>query len=168
MNLKYDPKTSRNWRLLTSTTPASESRDVQNIDLDSERDKDQEETEETQEAEDFLRENLTRRRNGMDLTTVFNRRADSILRDVLNKAEESNEFLVDKRDLRQLYRAYYTHGFVLNLRYDNFEELSTFLASTRIHTISGPVEYSLVCRIKRYVGTIRSILLAVVVLRSKS
>lgn len=121
-----------------------------------------------QDIEETLRENFTRWRVPLELTTTFNRHADSILREILEKTDEAAEVPLDRKDLRQLYRAYYTHGFIVNVRYTDIKEISNFLQSTKTHAMTGPIEFALVCHVKKLVGKIRSVWLAVVILRSKS
>ena len=168
MNLKYDPKTTKDWQLLISNAGASGSRTVQTVDLNIVQDKDDEERDVTQKIEETLKENLIQWRTALELPTIFNRHADSILREILNKSEDSSESQLDKKDLRQLYRAYYTHGFIVNVRYTDIEDLSNFLLSTKIHAMTGPIEFALVCHVKKLVGKIRSIWLAIVILRNKT
>ncbi|XP_008205140.3 coiled-coil and C2 domain-containing protein 2A [Nasonia vitripennis] len=168
VNLKYDPKTSKDWQMIISNAATSGSRTVQTVDLNIAQEKDDEEKDVTQEIEENLRENLTQWRTSLELPTIFNRHADSILREILTQTNDPSKSPLDKKDLRQLYRAYYTHGFIVNVRYTDLEDLSNFLLSTKTHAMTGPIEFALVCQVKKLVGKIRSIWLAVVILRNRT
>ncbi|KAL7289816.1 hypothetical protein TKK_0016215 [Trichogramma kaykai] len=167
-NLRYDPKSNKDWQILTSTAAASSSRAIQTVDLNIAHEKEENEKDVTQEIEENLREHLSQWRTTLELPTIFNRHADSILREILDKSEDSAENQFDKKEFRQLYRAYYTHGFVVNVRYIDMDDLIKFLVSTKIHAMTGPIEFSLVCRVVKLVGKIRSVWLAVVILRNKT
>lgn len=170
VNLKYDTKSSKDWQVLFSNHTAVSSRKLQTVDLSVARDEelDDDEKDVTQEIEENLRDNLSQWRTVLELPTIFNRHADSILRDILSKTDNESESQLDKKELRQLYRAYYTHGFIVNVRYIDMDDLSNFLMSTKIHMMTGPIEFALVCYVKKLVGRIRSVWLAVVILRSKT
>jgi N-acetyl-gamma-glutamylphosphate reductase len=168
MNLKYDPKNTKDWQLLISNTVTSSSRNVQTVDLNVVEQDDDAERDVTHEIEENLRDNLTQWRTSLELPTIFNRHADSILRGILNKTEAPMEIHLDKQELRKLYRAYYTHGFIINVRYTDLEDLSSFLLSMKIHAMTGPIEFALVCQVKKLVGKIRSVWLAVVILRNRT
>ncbi|XP_011500671.1 PREDICTED: uncharacterized protein LOC105364453 [Ceratosolen solmsi marchali] len=168
MNLKYDPKSNKDWQLLISNTLTPGSRSVQAVDLNVTSRENDSEKDITQEIEENLRDNLTQWRAGLELTTIFNRHADTILRDILNKTNVPMEIQLDKQELKKLYRAYYTHGFIVNVRYTDLEDLSSFLLTTKIHTMTGPIEFALVCQVKKLVGKIRSVWLAVVILRNRA
>lgn len=168
-NLKFDPRVTGDWQLLFGNPSAiTAAGNAQTVTLTIGKDKDTDEKSVTEEIEQTLRDNLAHWRTSIELTTVFNRHADSILKEVLNNIVESNDDRVEKKELRKLYKAYFTHGFVINLRYTNLDSLSNFLFSTKIHSLSGPIEFALVCNVKKYVARIRSIWLAVVVLRNRN
>ena len=140
---------------------------MQTVDLSVSQENADDERDVTQEIEENLKESLSQWRATLELPTIFNRHADSVLREIIGKAEDSNDQL-DKKELRQLYRAYYTHGFIVNVRYIDLEDLIDFLLSTKVHAMTGPIEFSLVCHVKKLVGKIRSVWLAVVILRNKN
>lgn len=151
-----------------SNSANTSSRNVQTVDLNIVSERDDEEKSVQQEIEETLRESLTKWRTALERITIFNRHADSLLREILEKTENFAETQLDKKELRQLYRAYYTHGFIANIRYTDLRDFTNFLESTKTHELSGPIEFALVCHVKKLVGKIRSVWLAVVILRSKS
>ncbi|XP_058810833.1 uncharacterized protein LOC131675739 [Phymastichus coffea] len=171
-NLKYDTRSGKDWQVLISNPAAAvSSRNLQTVELSVAHEEEQDEPNEksvAQQMEETLREDLTRWRAALELPTIFNRHADAVLRDILTKTDSSSETPLDKKELRQLYRAYYAHGFIVNVRYKDLDDLSSFLSSTKIHLMAGPIEFALVCYVKKLVGRIRSIWLAVVILRSKT
>lgn len=122
------------------------------------------------EIENDLKDKLSIWRRKMGFTTVFNRHAATVLRGFLEKLSnnytDSEEIVNDKSELKQLYRIYNTHGFVVNLRYGPRDELIDFFASTNIQDITGPIEFALVCQVQHYIGRTMSLWLAVAVLRS--
>lgn len=119
------------------------------------------------EMEQYLRDKLSDWRSALGLTTIFNRHAVSILRSFVSDIPSDVMRQVDKRDLKQLYRAYHTHGFLLHLRQTSLDELAEQIASTKVHSITGPVEFALVCHTQRYVGKTCSMWLALAILRSR-
>lgn len=128
---------------------------------------DMQEKEGVPEMEQYLRDKLSGWRSALGLTTIFNRHAVSVLRGFVSDIPKDVAHQVDKRDLKQLYRAYHTHGFLLNLRQTALDELAEQIAATKVHNITGPVEFALVCHIQRYIGKTCSIWLALTILRSR-
>lgn len=119
------------------------------------------------QMEQHLRDKLSGWRSALGLTTVFNRHAVAVLRGFISSIPNDVGHQLDKRELKQLYRAYHTHGFLLNLRQTGLDELAAQIAATKVHDITGPVEFALVCHIQRYIGKTCSIWLALVILRSR-
>lgn len=103
----------------------------------------------------------------MGFTTVFNRHAATVLRGFLTKLSSKSDGQYDRKDLKQLYRAYHAHGFVLNLRCIPVNELIELFKTTRIQEVTGAVEFALVCHLQKYVCNTSSLWLALVVLRSR-
>ncbi|XP_023289728.1 coiled-coil and C2 domain-containing protein 2A isoform X2 [Orussus abietinus] len=163
--MRFNVRTGRDWQLLSSNSILSDNRTPQMLDLKRTPD-DQDEERKAETLEQNLREKLAEWRSGIGLTTLFNRHAVSIARRLLSKAENST-IQPEKNELRQLYRAYHTHGFLLNLRQTSIDDLSKQLFSTKVHEVTGPVEFALVCHIQRYVGNIYSTWLAVLVLQGR-
>lgn len=128
---------------------------------------DAQEKESAPEMEQYLRDKLSSWRSALGLTTIFNRHAVNVLRSFVSDIPNDMTPQVDKRDLKQLYRAYHTHGFLLNLRQTAFDELAEQIAATKVHNITGPVEFALVCHVQRYIGKTCSIWLALAILRSR-
>ncbi|XP_018044009.1 PREDICTED: uncharacterized protein LOC108684283 [Atta colombica] len=168
-NLRYNVTMSKDWRPLVSVATSISSRSAQTseptvIQIPEE---DAQEKESASEMEQYLRDKLSGWRSALGLTTIFNRHAINVLRSFVSDIPNDMTCQVDKRDLKQLYRAYHTHGFLLNLRQTTLDELAEQIAATKIHNITGPVEFALVCHIQRYIGKTCSIWLALAILRSR-
>ncbi|XP_014599471.1 PREDICTED: uncharacterized protein LOC106784446 [Polistes canadensis] len=172
-NLKYDVKSSKDWRPIGIIAPSTSERTVQVLELNVHQEEEEEEDDETlrdsaMQMEQQLRDKFSHWRSSAELTTIYNRHAIAVLRNYISKIEDNNTSRQpDKKDLKQLYRAYYMHGFILNLRQSSLEDLIERLASTKTHNVTGPVEFAIVYHIKRYIGKTNSIWLAVAVLRSR-
>lgn len=167
-NLRYNVAISKDWRPLVPVATSTSNRSVQALEptVISIPEGDGQEKEGA-EMEQYLRDKLSGWRSALGLTTIFNRHAVSVLRGFVSDIPNDLARQVDKRDLKQLYRAYHTHGFLLNLRQTTLDELAEQIAATKIHNITGPVEFALVCHIQRYVGKTCSIWLALAILRSR-
>lgn len=123
---------------------------------------------ESAEMEQYLRDKLAGWRSALGLTTIFNRHAVSVLRDFLSGIpSETGRFQLDRKNLKQLYRVYHTHGFLLNLRQTALGELADQLAATKVKDVTGPIEFALVCHVQRYIGKTCSIWVALTILRSR-
>lgn len=168
-NLRYNVTFSKDWRPLVPITTSASNRSVQTLEptVIPMPEEDTQEKEGASEVEQYLRDKLSGWRSVLGLTTIFNRHAVSVLRSFVSEIPNDMAHQVDKRDLKQLYRAYHTHGFLLNLRQTNLDELAEQVAATKVHNITGPVEFALVCHIQRYVGKTCSIWLALAILRSR-
>lgn len=167
-NLKYNVAISKDWRpLVPVATSSSSNRSVQTLELAVTAEEDAQIKESASQMEQHLRDKLSGLRSALGSTTIFNRHAVSVLRGFISDIPNDVKYQLDKRDLKQLFRAYHTHGFVLNLRQTTLDELTEQIAATKIHNITGPVEFALVCHIKRYVGKTCSIWLAVAILRNR-
>lgn len=168
-NLRYNVTISKDWRSLVPVATSASNRSVQTLEptVIQLPDEDAQEKEGTPEVEQYLRDKLSGWRSTLGLTTIFNRHAVNILRGFVSDIQSDVTRQVDKRDLKQLYRAYHTHGFLLNLRQTSLDELAEQIAATKIHNITGPVEFALVCHIQRYIGKTCSMWLALAILRSR-
>ncbi|XP_043664563.1 coiled-coil and C2 domain-containing protein 2A-like [Vespula pensylvanica] len=167
-NLKYDVKMSKDWRPIGVTVSSTTERSVQVLELNVSQEEEETLRELAMQTEQHLRDKFSYWRSTAELTTIYNRHAIAVLRNYISKIEDNNSSRQpDKKDLKQLYRAYYTHGFILNLRQSTLEDLTERLASTKTQNITGPVEFAIAYHIKRYVGKTNSIWLAVAVLRSR-
>ncbi|KYQ59504.1 Coiled-coil and C2 domain-containing protein 2A [Trachymyrmex zeteki] len=168
-NLKYNVTISKDWRPLVSIATSTSSRSVQSLEptVIQIPEEDAQEKESAPEMEQYLRDKLSSWRSALGLTTIFNRHAVNVLRSFVSDIPNDMTPQVDKRDLKQLYRAYHTHGFLLNLRQTAFDELAEQIAATKVHNITGPVEFALVCHVQRYIGKTCSIWLALAILRSR-
>ncbi|XP_011702343.1 PREDICTED: coiled-coil and C2 domain-containing protein 2A-like [Wasmannia auropunctata] len=169
-NLRYNVAVSKDWRPLVPVVPTStSSRSIQTMEPTVLQipEEDAQEKEGAPEVEQYLRDKLSGWRSALGLTTIFNRHAVSVLRNFVSDIPSDVTRQVDKRDLKQLYRAYHTHGFLLNLRQTAPDELAEQIAATKIQNITGPVEFALVCHVQRYVGKTCSIWLALAILRSR-
>ncbi|KOC66255.1 Coiled-coil and C2 domain-containing protein 2A [Habropoda laboriosa] len=166
-NLKYDVKLTKEWRSLDTTASSKSDHTLQVLELNI-TDAEMKQIKKTAiDIELFLKDKLAHWRSAIGLTTIFNRHATTILRNFLFKIEPSSEVQLDRRDLKQLYRAYHIHGFILNKRECHIDDLSEHLRATKIYDINGPVEFAVVCYVQPYVGKISSVWLAVVILRSR-
>lgn len=173
-NLRYNVTIGKDWRPL-ATTSAGGDRSVQTLEPSGTASaglQDQAQREEEEESaarlEQHLRDGLSGWRAELGLTTVFNRHAVAVLRGFLAAIpHDARRPQFDKRDLKQLYRAYHTHGFLLNLRETAHDRLAELIAATKVHLVTGPVEFALVCRVRRYVGRTRSLWLVLAILRSR-
>ncbi|XP_012232213.2 coiled-coil and C2 domain-containing protein 2A [Linepithema humile] len=165
--LKYNVSISKEWRPLVTVATSSNNRSVQTLELTAATEEDAQEKENASQMEQYLRDKLSGWRSALGLTTIFNRHAVSVLRGFVSDIPNDVTRHLDKRDLKQLYRAYHTHGFLLNLRQTAFDELAEQIAATKVHNITGPIEFALVCHVQRYVGKTRSIWLALAILRSR-
>ncbi|XP_077256056.1 coiled-coil and C2 domain-containing protein 2A [Temnothorax americanus] len=168
-NLRFNVAISKDWRPLVPVAAPAGNRPVQTLEstVIPMPEEDAQEKEGAPEVEQYLRDKLSGWRSALGLTTIFNRHAVSVLRGFVSDIPNDVARQVDKRDLKQLYRAYHTHGFLLNLRQTAFDELAEQIAATKVHRITGPVEFALVCHIRRYVGKTCSIWLALAILRSR-
>ncbi|XP_076231013.1 coiled-coil and C2 domain-containing protein 2A [Calliopsis andreniformis] len=166
-SLKYDVKSSRDWRPTSTTTSTKTDHSVQILELNVTDDEVKNMKRTSVEIEQHLKDKLAHWRSTIELTTTFNRHVMTILRNFLSKIEPSPELQLDKRDLKQLYRAYHVHGFILNKRECTIDELTEQLHATKIYEISGPVEFAIVCYVQPYIGKVCSIWLAIIVLRSR-
>jgi len=168
-NLRYNVAISKDWRPLVPVALSASSRSIQTLEptMIPVSEENVQEKEDAPEVEQYLRDKLSSWRSALGLTTIFNRHAVSVLRGFVSDIPNDVTRQVDKRDLKQLYRAYHTHGFLLNLRQTALDELAEQIAATKIHNITGPVEFALVCHIQRYIGKTCSIWLALAILRSR-
>lgn len=167
-NLKYNVAISKDWRpLVPVATSSSSNRSIQTLELAVTAEEDAQEKESASQMEQYLRDKLSGLRSALGLTTIFNRHAVGVLRGFISDIPNDVKYQLDKRDLKQLFRAYHTHGFVLNLRQATLDELAERIAVTKVHNITGPVEFALVCYIQRYVGKTCSIWIALAILRSR-
>ncbi|XP_015588289.1 uncharacterized protein LOC107264494 isoform X2 [Cephus cinctus] len=165
LNLRYNVKNIKDWRPIgPGTGPGI--RPVQILQLRNEFNE-QNDIEVSQKMEDTLKAKLSEWRSALSLPTIFNRHATSILRTFISKLNDTPRARLDKKELRQLYRAYHTHGFVLNLRHMSLDDLTSQFRTIKLQETTGPVEFSLVCHLQRFVGNTCSIWLATVVIRSK-
>lgn len=166
-NLKYNITNSKDWRPLAPVNTSSSNRSVQTLELTITVEEDAQEKEKVMQMEQSLRDKLSGWRSALGLTTIFNRHAVSVLRGFVSSIPNDTRPQLDKRNLKQLYRAYHTHGFLLNLRHTNLDDLTEQLAATKVHNITGPIEFALVCHVQRYIGKISSMWLALAILRSR-
>ncbi|KAL6257178.1 hypothetical protein P5V15_012108 [Pogonomyrmex californicus] len=166
-NLRYNVAISKDWRPLAPVATSASNRSVQTLELTVTTEEDAREKEGASEVEQHLRDRLSGWRSALGLTTIFNRHAASVLRSFVSEIPRDVTRQIDKRDLKQLYRAYHTHGFLLNLRQTALDELAKQIAATKIHNVTGPVEFALVCHVKRYIGKTSSMWLALAILRSR-
>ncbi|XP_012530274.2 coiled-coil and C2 domain-containing protein 2A [Monomorium pharaonis] len=166
-NLKYNVTISKDWRPLAATSVSGRSAQTLEPTVLQIPEEDARAKEDAPEVEQYLRDKLSGWRSALGLTTIFNRHAVSILRGFVSDIPNDVTRQVDKRDLKQLYRAYHTHGFLLNLRQTSPDELAEQVAATKVHDITGPVEFALVCHVQRYAGKTCSMWLALAVLRSR-
>ncbi|KAK0162702.1 hypothetical protein PV327_006458 [Microctonus hyperodae] len=171
-NIRLNLKNSKDWQPLgqitaSMTATSAPSRDSQILDLEITGELIDENT--WMEIENDLKDKLSICRSRMGFTTVFNRHAASILRKFLGNLTNptDSDSSSDKNIMKQLYRAYYIHGFVLNLRFMSRDELIKLFLSTKIHEITGAIEFALVCNVQHYVGKTLSLWLAVVVLKNR-
>ncbi|XP_076300795.1 coiled-coil and C2 domain-containing protein 2A [Lasioglossum baleicum] len=165
-NIKYDVKSSKDWRPVEVLSLKTDHA-VQALELSITEEEIRQFKRNAAEIEQHLKDQLSEWRSMIGLTTIFNRHAMTILRNFISKMEPSSESQLDKRDLKQLHRAYHMHGFVLNKRDTSKSELAEQLNATKIHNISGPIEFALVCLMEPYVGKICSMWLAVIILRNR-
>ncbi|CAG5074912.1 Protein of unknown function [Cotesia congregata] len=150
-------KIGDNWQLITSTSATP--REPQTLTLDPEP-----ASENSEEIETYLKDNLSQLRSRLGFITIFNRHASSVLKPYLESL--TTQDLKDGH-LEQLNRVYFISGYVVNLRYDGKEELLNFFLSTKIQEVTGPVEFSIVCNLQRHVGRIFSLWLCVAILRTR-
>ncbi|XP_076646792.1 coiled-coil and C2 domain-containing protein 2A [Halictus rubicundus] len=165
-NIKYDVKSSKDWRPVEVLSLKTDHA-VQALELSIAEEEIRQFKRNAAEIEQHLKDQLSEWRSMIGLTTMFNRHAMTILRNFISKMEPSSEPQLDKKDLKQLHRAYHMHGFVLNKRDTSKSELAEQLNATKIHNISGPIEFALVYHMEPYVGKICSMWLAVIILRSR-
>ncbi|XP_033339343.2 coiled-coil and C2 domain-containing protein 2A [Megalopta genalis] len=165
-NIRYDVKSSKDWRPIEILSMKTD-HTVQVLELSITEEEMKQFKKNAAEIEQHLKDQLSEWRSIIGLTTIFNRHAMTVLRNFISKIKPSSEPQLDKRDLKQLHRAYHIHGFVLNRRDTSKSELAEQLNATKIHNISGPIEFALVCHIEPYVGKICSMWLALIVLRSR-
>ena len=121
-----------------------------------------------EKMEHHFKEELSQFRKDLGNPTIFNRQVMLILKKFLFKVHSGTNIELNRKRLRQLHRAYYTHGFILKLMNGNLKDISKLLFATKIHTAPGPVEFGLACSIQNHIGNIRSIWLGVVVLKSRN
>ncbi|KAK2581781.1 hypothetical protein KPH14_002259 [Odynerus spinipes] len=166
-NLKYDIKSSKDWRPVGISVLPTGDRTVQVLDLSVSQENEESLRDSAMQIEQHLRDKFSQWRSSAELTTIYNRHAIAVLRNYISRIEEHSSRQPEKKDFKQLYRAYYMHGFIVNLRQSSLEDLTESLASTKAHNVTGPVEFAIAYHIKRYVGKTNSIWLAVAVLRSR-
>lgn len=167
-NLKYDVKSGKDWRpLCPMVAGAAGNRQIQTLDLEIVEEEDEEIQNTAMKIEEHLKNKLSEWRSIVGSTTLFNRHAISLLRNVVSKLEDSSRPQLDKKDLKQLYRAYHTHGFILHLRQAGIEDMTDRLIASKAHDIPGPVEFALVCHGKRYLGRISSFWIGLLILKSR-
>jgi len=167
-NLKYNVTISKDWRpIVAVTTSSNVHRSIQTLELTVTAEEDAQMQERSSQMEQYLRDKLSGLRSALGSTTIFNRHAVNVLRGFISDIPNDVKYQLDKRDLKQLFRAYHTHGFVLNLRQATLDELAEQMAATKVHNITGPVEFALVCHVQRYVGKTSSIWLALAILRNR-
>ncbi|XP_057341387.1 uncharacterized protein LOC130678275 [Microplitis mediator] len=162
-NLRFNLNITKDWQVISSAASATP-REPQTLSLDIEPTEEDETV--CEEIESYLKEHLSQMRSRMGFITIFNRHASSVLRPYLLSLSSKDQ-QKDSSYLEQLYRVYYISGCVINLRYDNKEELLNFFLSTKIQEVTGPVEFSIVCNLQRYIGKICSLWLVVAVLRNR-
>lgn len=165
-NLRYNVAISKDWRPLAASASNRSAQTLEPTVIPI-PEEDAQEKEGASEVEQYLRDKLSGWRSTLGLTTIFNRHAVSVLRGFVCDIPNDVTPQVDKRDLKQLYRAYHTHGFLLNLRQTALDELAEQIAATKVHRITGPVEFALVCHVQRYIGKTCSVWLALAILRSR-
>ncbi|KAH0554697.1 uncharacterized protein LOC123263653 [Cotesia glomerata] len=156
-NLRFNFKNSKDWQLITSTSATP--REPQTLTLDAEP-----ASENSEEMETYLKDNLSQLRSRLGFITIFNRHASSVLKPYLESLATQDPKV---GHLEQLHRVYLISGYVVNLRYDGKEELLNFFLSTKIQEVTGPVEFSIVCNLQRHVGRIFSLWLCVAILRTR-
>ncbi|XP_053989713.1 coiled-coil and C2 domain-containing protein 2A-like [Hylaeus volcanicus] len=166
-NLKYDVKLSKDWRPIDTITLTKTDHIAQTLEISITDEEVKQIKKVAVDVEQRLKDKLADWRSTVGMTTIFNRHAITILRNFISKIEPSSEPQLDKRDLKQLYRAYHVHGFILNKRECAIDDLTEQLHATKIHNITGPVEFALVYNVQPYIGKICSTWLAVVILRSR-
>ncbi|KAK9308370.1 hypothetical protein QLX08_001556 [Tetragonisca angustula] len=166
-NLKYNVKLSKEWRSIDVITSTKNDHTVQVLDLSITEEELRQIKKTATDLEQTLKDKIAHWRSTIGLTTIFNRHAITILRNFISKLEPSSEVQLDKRDLKQLYRSYHVHGFILNKRECSIDDLSEHLRATKIHDINDPVEFAVVCQIQPYIGKISSVWLAVIILKSR-
>lgn len=164
--LNYETKSSKDWRTVGRGNDGADTRSPQILELNNLLD-DESEEDLVKSIEQHFRNKISEWRGNESATTIWNRHAVTTLRGFLMKFDDLSKGQPDKRDLKQLCRAYYMHGFVLNLRHSGLEELTEQIISTKIHKTFGPVEFALACHVQRYIGNAHSLWLAIVVLRSR-
>lgn len=165
VDLKYNPKISTDWQPLDRNFQYSEDRAVRTVDFCNSHFKRNPYF--SGEMEKHLKEKLSHFRKELGIPTVFNRHAKLILQDFLSKNVAEANIKLNKKGLRQLYRAYYTHGFILKLRHMNLKDLSKLLFTTKVHSTKGPVEFGLACYIQNHIGNIQSIWIAIALLKRR-
>lgn len=143
-NLKYNTAIGKDWRSLVPINISNNNRSLQTLELSITAEEDAQEKEKIMEMEQFLRDKLSGWRSALSLTTIFNRHAVSVLGGFISNIPNDMKPQLDRRDLKQLYRAYHTHGFLLNLRQTTFDELAEQIAATKVHNVTGSIEFALV------------------------
>ncbi|CAK9804612.1 Coiled-coil and C2 domain-containing protein 2A [Anthophora plagiata] len=166
-NLKYDVKLTKEWRSIDTAASTKTDHTLQVLELNITDDEMKQTKKIAIDIEQSLKDKLAHWRGTIGLTTIFNRHATTILRNFLFKIEPSSEIQLDRRDLKQLYRAYHIHGFISNKRECHIDDLGEHLHATKIYDINGPVEFAVVCYVQPYIGKISSVWLAVVILKSR-
>lgn len=168
VTFKYEIKSLKDWRTIGSrSNEANENRPAQTLEF-TKVVKDEPEVDLAKNIEQHLKTKISEWRSAESSTTTWNRHAITMLRRYLSKFKDSSKSIQpDKKELKQLFRAYYTHGFVLNLRHTVLQELSEQILSTKIHKVFGPVEFALAAYVERYIGNVYSLWLGILVLRSK-
>ncbi|OAD61427.1 Coiled-coil and C2 domain-containing protein 2A [Eufriesea mexicana] len=166
-NLKYDVKLTKEWRSIDGNTSVKNDHAVQVLELNITEQELTQIKKTAMDIEQSLKDKLAHWRSTIGLTTIFNRHAVAILRNFMSKIEATSEVQLDKKELKQLYRAYHVHGFILNQRECRIDDLSEHLRATKIYNINGPIEFAVVCQMQPYIGKISSIWLAVIILRSR-
>ncbi|XP_044011453.1 uncharacterized protein LOC122854656 isoform X2 [Aphidius gifuensis] len=166
-NLRFNVNVAKDWQPLgINSTVKREPQILENDDLLIDNNDDNENN--NLDIENKLKDKLSQWRSSMGFTTVFNRHAATVLRNLLTKLSIKGDGQYDKKDLKQLNRAYVVHGFVLNLRCTPIDELVDLFETTKIQQVTGAVEFAIVCHLQKYVGKTSSLWLAVVVLKSRN
>lgn len=166
-NLKYDVKLNKEWRCIETTTLTKNDHTIQVLELNITEEEQKQMKKTAIDTEQSLKDKLAYWRSTLGLPTIFNRHATTILRNFISKMEQSSEIQLDKKNLKQLYRAYHVHGFILNKRECHIEDLSEHLHATKIYDINESVEFVVIYQIQPYIGKISSIWLAVIILKSR-
>ncbi|XP_015511191.2 coiled-coil and C2 domain-containing protein 2A-like [Neodiprion lecontei] len=167
VSFKHDMKLSRDWRPIGRTNDAGDSRPTETLELNNCILRGDSEEDFGKRIEEHLKAKISEWRSADCMTTTWNRHAVTMLRGFLPKFNDLRNGQPDKKELKQLCRAYYTHGFIVNLRHSSLAELAEQVMSTKIHKTFGPIEFALACHVQRYIGNAHSLWLGIVVMRSR-